>query len=61
MTMNTSDPEFRENFSRLAAERENQIRKFMRKSKIDLISIPASGDWEKPLLGFFRERARRAA
>ncbi len=59
ITIDTSDPEFRENFSRLASERDEKITKFMRANKIDFIQIPASGDWEKTAVKYFRERARR--
>ncbi len=59
ITIDTSDSCFRENFSRLVSERDEKFRKFMKTNKIDFIQIPASGDWEKVAVKYFRERARR--
>lgn len=59
MTIDTSDPDFRDNFSRLVSERDEKIMKFMKSNKMDFIQIPASGEWEKAAVKFFRERARR--
>ncbi len=59
MTIDTSDPDFRNNFSRLVSERDEKFRKFMKSNRMDFIQIPASGEWGKAAVKFFRERARR--
>ncbi len=61
ITINTSDPAFRERFARLAMERETQISELMKRTGVDFISIPQPDRWEIPVMRFFRERARRAA
>ncbi len=58
ITVDTSDPAFRERFAALASERDAAIRTFMRRNRIDFIQIPASGSWEKEAVRFFRQRAR---
>ncbi len=59
ITIDTSDPQFRENFSRLVSKRDRKITKFMKTNRIDFIQIPASDKWEKVAVKHFRERARR--
>ena len=61
ITVDTADPKFRENFSKLAKQHSRGIREFMKRSKVDFIEIPASGDWERPAMKFFRERSRMIA
>jgi len=61
ITVDTSDPEFRDRYAKLASEKFSQINEFMNRNKVDFIDIPATGQWEKPAIKFFRERARRLA
>lgn len=54
--VDTSDPEFRENYSKLISMQRHEIKKFMNKQKIDLVDISTSEDWSKPLMKFFKQR-----
>ncbi|MCD6496616.1 MAG: DUF58 domain-containing protein [Candidatus Aenigmarchaeota archaeon] len=58
--VNTSDPDFRKNFSRIASERDASIAYFMKARKIDFIQIPASDNWQKAAAKYFTEKTRRA-
>jgi len=57
--VDTSDPEFRQNYLKLAGDRNDEMKKFYRSQGIDLIDIKTDDEWIKPLIKFFSIRKRR--
>ncbi len=58
MLVDTSSPEFSKNFSALAHGRTASLKKALRRSRVDIVDISTSESWAKPLMGFFKRRAR---
>ncbi|MFQ6056819.1 MAG: DUF58 domain-containing protein [Methanosarcinales archaeon] len=56
--VDTSDPEFRKNYSKLVELQKNELKSFMNQQKIDLVDISTSEDWTIPLIKFFKKRER---
>lgn len=57
--INTSDPGFRDNFSRLSKEHSEKTSKSMERMRIDMIKISSGEPYEIPLRKFFHMRERR--
>ncbi len=55
----TGSSTFREQFSKAARERIEQLERLFRRAKIDFIEIDAAGSIVEPLARFFRMRERR--
>lgn len=59
LLVNTSDPDFREAFSRWEGARRSALDRVFRRSGVDVVDIRAGEPYDRPLMRFFRERARR--
>lgn len=59
MIVNTSDPGFRQRYSRLMQRRKEDLEKIFRRTDADLISVRTDEPFELPLRRFFRLRERR--
>ncbi len=57
--VDTSDKEFRENYARMAKEKEKETIDFFRKKKIDFLSTTTSENWFLSMQKFFKERRRK--
>lgn len=57
--VDTSDKEFRENYSRIIREENKKISSIFRKNKVDTISIFTEESYELPLKKFFKTRKAR--
>ncbi len=57
--VDTSDKVFRENYARMAKEKEKETIDFFRKKKIDFMSTTTSGNWFLSMQKFFKERRRK--
>ncbi len=57
--VNTSDADFRSAFSKGVAGRRKALDTALRKGKVDVIDIQTGQPYVKPLMRFFKERARR--
>jgi len=57
--VDTSDPEFRENYSRIINEHESSIKKSFKRLRIDAINIRSHEPFEVPLKKFFAMRTKR--
>ena len=58
--VNTSDLDVRNSYSSIAASRMKMIHKSMRLAGIDLLDLRTDRSYLPPLLGFFRDRKKRA-
>lgn len=58
-TLDLADPAFRESYRRATAERRDDVRRFLRSSRIDLIDVATDEDPTEALVRFFRLRERR--
>lgn len=56
LLLDTSDEEFRENYRQLMKEKEEELRRNLRKSKVDLVNILTDEPYEVPLKKFFKTR-----
>ncbi len=61
LIIDTSDERLREEYSKLALQRETYISELFRKSGIDLIRVSTEEDIFKPLIKFFQLREKRRA
>ncbi len=59
VVVNTSKASFREAFRAKVAARREDLDRRLRRSKVDVIDIHTGEAYEKPLMRFFQERARR--
>ncbi len=59
--VDTSDPEFRDEYAKLADERTENLRKSMKKMKIDMIGIRSGEQFDVSLRKFFIQRLKRSA
>lgn len=57
--VDTSRPAFRKRFSETVAARREALNRRLRRSKVDVIDIETGEPYDRPLMRFFRERARR--
>lgn len=57
--VDTSRPAFRKRFADTVAARREALDKRLRRSKVDVIDIETGEPYDRPLMRFFRERARR--
>ena len=57
--VDTSDPAFQEDFSRLVREQDDKVNRFFKSNGMDLVEISNDGGWVKPLMNFFKTRERR--
>ncbi len=57
--VDTSDPEFRENYSRLTGEHNKSLKNKFKKLKIDSIDLKSHEPFEIPLKRFFALRSRK--
>ncbi len=57
--VDTSRPAFRKRFAATVAARREALDKRLRRSKVDVIDIETGEPYDRPLMRFFRERARR--
>ena len=57
--VDTSRPAFRRRFAETVAARRAALDKRLRRSKVDVIDIETGEPYDRPLMRFFRERARR--
>ena len=61
MLVDTSDPEFRAEYAKLADERTKELHQFMKKMKIDMIGIRSGEQFDVSLRKFFIQRLKRSA
>lgn len=59
LVVDTSRPAFRARFSDTVARRREALDRRLRRSKVDVIDIETGEPYDRPLMRFFRERARR--
>jgi uncharacterized protein (DUF58 family) len=59
VVVNTSSPAFRAEFKRVNELRAATLDRVLKRSKVDTIDIRTGEPYVKPLMRFFRERARR--
>ena len=59
LMVDTSRPAFRKRFAETVAARREALDKRLRRSKVDVIDIETGEPYDRPLMRFFRERARR--
>jgi len=59
VVVNTSSPRFQAAFVRVESARRAQLDRALRRSKVDVIDIETGEPYERPLMRFFQERARR--
>ncbi len=59
VTVNTSDPEFRNLFAAGVRARAERLSRALRKSRVDVIEVQTGRPYVQPLMRFFRNRARR--
>lgn len=57
--LNTSDNQFRDNYTRLIKEKSDKLNNKLKKLKIDLIQLKSDEPFEIPLRRFFRLREKR--
>ncbi len=57
--VDTSDEEFRKNYSRMMRKHDSALEDSFRKNKIDLIGVSTDESYEYPLKRFFKMRKRR--
>ncbi len=60
MLVDTSDPEFRAEYAKLADERTKELHQFMKKMKIDMIGIRSGEQFDVSLRKFFIQRLKRS-
>ncbi|MCK5629196.1 MAG: DUF58 domain-containing protein [Nanoarchaeota archaeon] len=60
MLVDTSDPEFRAEYAKLADERTKELNQFMKKMKIDMIGIRSGEQFDVSLRKFFIQRLKRS-
>jgi len=58
--VDTSDPRFREEPRRRAAERREILGRALRRAGVDLVRLTTTTPYDVPLVRYFEERARRA-
>ena len=61
MLVDTSDPDFRAEYARLASERFSKLRESLRKMRIDMIEIQSGKRFDAQLRKFFSQRIKMAA
>lgn len=59
LLVDTSSATFRRRFAETAAARRTALDRRLRRSKVDVIDIETGEPYDRPLMRFFRERARR--
>ncbi|MEK9501127.1 DUF58 domain-containing protein [Gaopeijia maritima] len=59
LVVDTSRPAFRARFSETVARRREALDRRLRRSKVDVIDIETGEPYDRPLMRFFRDRARR--
>lgn len=59
LLVNSSDPEFQENYKKIVEERNNKLKHLLNKLNIDMINIRNNESFEIPMKRFFRMRERR--
>lgn len=57
--LDTSDEEFRENYSKVLTKEDQRLKMMFRKNKIDTVSILTDESYETPLRRFFKTRQKR--
>jgi uncharacterized protein (DUF58 family) len=60
LLVNTSDPRFREAFERRTAEDRDRLNRAFRRGNVDVVDLRPGEPYVRPLMRFFKERARRA-
>lgn len=59
LVVDTSDPEFREAFSRDSGESAAELDRLFRRSNVDVIDVETGRPYVEPLMRFFKDRMRR--
>lgn len=59
LVVDTSRPAFRARFAETVARRREALDRGLRRSKVDVIDIETGEPYDRPLMRFFRDRARR--
>ncbi|MFH1064371.1 MAG: DUF58 domain-containing protein, partial [Candidatus Woesearchaeota archaeon] len=59
LLVDTSDPEFQENYAKLVKEQQDALNKRMKHLKIDTIDLKSHEAFEIPLKRFFAIRSKR--
>jgi uncharacterized protein (DUF58 family) len=59
LIVDTSDQDFRSSFTEAVKERDHQLLDMFRAIKVDFITIRTDEPYDRPLIKFFRNRARR--
>lgn len=59
LMVDTSRPSFRKRFAETVAARREALDRRLRRSRVDVIDIETGEPYDRPLMRFFRERARR--
>ncbi len=59
LMVDTSRPAFRKRFAETVAARREALDRRLRRSRVDVIDIETGEPYDRPLMRFFRERARR--
>jgi len=60
LLLNTSDRRFREAFERRSAEDRDRLDRVFRRGNVDVVDLRPGEPYVRPLMRFFKERARRA-
>jgi uncharacterized protein (DUF58 family) len=58
-TVNTADPRFQAEFTEQAAQRQAELERTFRHSRVDVIGIQTDQPYVQPLMRFFKEREGR--
>jgi len=59
LLVDTSSPEFRDNFRQLMEQKEKELRSTLRRVKIDMVNILTDEPYEVPLKKFFKTRIKK--
>lgn len=59
VVVNSSDPHFREAFSRRVRARREELDRSLRRSRVDVVDVLTGRPYVKPLIRFFQDRASR--
>lgn len=59
VVVDTSDPDFREDFAAVVQRKRAELDRSLRRSKVDVVDLETGRPYVRPLMRFFKERERR--